>query len=288
MLGFGDQRHDVVQEGALGLDDLADFLEVLVVDPGDQHRVDLHQDAALDQHLQAFLLALDEDLRRLHAADALVVPVDPRVDLGADLRVHAVDGDGHVVDVVLGQLVHAVRQRQAIGGNAQLDVRRLLAEHAEGLEGALRVGQGIAGTGDAEHGHLRDGRRHRLDLPHRLQRVEHFGDHAGARLVGAVVLAVAVVALDVAGRRHRHVHAGEVVVGFFRVAGVVVHLLADMFRQLGKLIVRAAAGSRGATASTVLLRIVLPKYAQFHGRSPGKRKSPETEQSPCPIIKLLF
>ena len=34
---------------------------------------------------------------------------------------------------------------------------RLLAKLAERLEGALRVGQRIAGAGDAEHGHLRDG-----------------------------------------------------------------------------------------------------------------------------------
>ena len=61
MLGLGDQRHDVVQEGALGLDDLRHFLEMLVIDAGDQHRVDLDQDAARDQHLQALLLLLDQD-----------------------------------------------------------------------------------------------------------------------------------------------------------------------------------------------------------------------------------
>ena len=109
MLGFGDQRHDVVQEGALGLDDLRHFLQVLVVDAGNHHRVDLDQDALGDQHLQSLLLLLDEDGRAFASLDALVLPEDPRIDLRAHIGVDAVDGDGHVVDVVLRQFVHLTR-----------------------------------------------------------------------------------------------------------------------------------------------------------------------------------
>jgi hypothetical protein len=84
---------------------LRDFRQVLVIDAGNQHRVHLHQDAPRGQHLQPFLLLLDEDRRRLAAADAPVLPEDPRVDLRPDLRVDAVDGDRHVVDVVPGEFV---------------------------------------------------------------------------------------------------------------------------------------------------------------------------------------
>lgn len=59
--GRGDEQHQVVQEGAFGLDELGDRSQVHIVHAGDQHRVDLDQDAALDQHLQTLPLLLDED-----------------------------------------------------------------------------------------------------------------------------------------------------------------------------------------------------------------------------------
>ncbi len=57
-------------------------------------------------------------------------------------------------------------------------------------------------------------------------------DHAGARFIGAIVFAVAVVALDVAGRRHRDVHARVVMMRLFAVAGMVLDLLPDFRRQI--------------------------------------------------------
>ena len=154
-----------------------------------------------------------------------------------------------MVDVVLGDLVRVLRQVEPVGGHAELDVRRLLREHAEGLEGATGVGQGIAGSGDAEHRHLRNLRRDGLDLLEGLVGGEQLGHHARPRFVGAVVLAVAVVALDVAGRRHRHVHAGEVVVGVLGVARVILHLGADLVREVGERI-RCAAAAAGRAATT--------------------------------------
>ena len=58
--------------------------------------------------------------------------------------------------------------------------------------------------------HVREPLVHALVRPSALAQLGH---DAGPGLVGAVVLAVAVVALDVAGRGHRHVHAGIVVMG---------------------------------------------------------------------------
>ncbi len=52
------------------------------------------------------------------------------------------------------------------------------------------------------------------------------------------------MALDVAGRRHRNVHAREVMVRLLGIAGMVVHLGADMLRQVIELIVGGTAGVR--------------------------------------------
>jgi hypothetical protein len=49
------------------------------------------------------------------------------------------------------------------------------------------------------------------------------------------------MALDVAGRRHRHVHAGEIVMRLLGITRVVVHLGADVLRQMAELIVAGAA-----------------------------------------------
>jgi hypothetical protein len=113
---------------------------------------------------------------------------------------------------------------------------------AEGLEGLLRVGQRVARAGDAQHRHLRDLAGHGQHLLHRLVGRELLADHAGAAFIAAVVLAIAVVALDVAGRRHGHVHAGVVVVGLFAVAGVVLDLLPDLGGHVGRAVGRAATG----------------------------------------------
>ena len=140
----------------------------------------------------------------------------------------------------LHDLVHVVRQRQSVGGEAQLDVRRFLLQLAEGIEGLLRVRQRIAGTGDAQHRHLRNFGGDRQHFLHRLVGRQLLRHHAGARFVGAVVLAVAVIALDVAGRRHGDVHARVVVVRLLGIAGMVFHLLPDFRRH----VVRAAQTSR--------------------------------------------
>ena len=67
MLGRGDQRHDVVQEGAARLHRLVDLDQMLVVDARDHHRIDLAEDAALGQHFEALQLTLGQDPGRLDA-----------------------------------------------------------------------------------------------------------------------------------------------------------------------------------------------------------------------------
>ena len=82
----------------------------------------------------------------------------------------------------------------------------------ERLEGRGRVGERVSGPGDSHHRELRHLLGHRQHLADRVGGTEPLGDHAGPALVRAVVLPVAVVALDVARRRHGDVHPGEVLI----------------------------------------------------------------------------
>jgi hypothetical protein len=117
----------------------------------------------------------------LDAGDAPVLPEDPGVDLGAHLRVHHVDGDGDVVDVVLADLVDHLRQRQAVGGQAQLDVGRLLPaawrKVSKVFFGLASASPGPAMPSTVICGNLAGHGQHLL---HRLVGRELLADHAGA------------------------------------------------------------------------------------------------------------
>ena len=66
------------------------------------------------------------------------------VDFGGNVRIDGIDGDGHVIDIVLDEFIDAIRQGEAVGGNTELDVGGFLRELAEGLEGAFGLASGIA------------------------------------------------------------------------------------------------------------------------------------------------
>ena len=255
VLGFRDQRHDVVQERAARLDRLVDLDQVLVVDARDHHRIDLGENAGRGQQLQTFELALGQDLGGIAALPALVLVEDPRIDLLADFRIDHVDGDRDVIDVVILDHRHQLGQRQTIGRQAELDVRRHLRDALEGFEGLGRIGQRITGAGNAEHGHLRNRRSHRQHLARGLLGRQLFADHTGARFIGAVVLAIAVIALDVARRSHRHVHAGVMVMRLFAVARVVLDLFPDFRGHVGRAGRGTATRLAAATAGTTALMI---------------------------------
>ena len=103
-----DQWHDVVQERALAFDDAAHLSQVLVVDARDHHGVHLDQHPFVDGHLEPPLLLIDQDARGFFASDPTMVPKDPGIDLGPNLGIHAVDRDGQVIDVVLGELLDVI------------------------------------------------------------------------------------------------------------------------------------------------------------------------------------
>ena len=74
------------------------------------------------------------------------------------------------------------------------------------------------------------------------------------------------MALDVAGRRHRHVHAGEIVVSLLGIAGVVMNLGADVLRQMAELIAGGTAGV-GIAPATGFGSMAGIEYGKVHGSS---------------------
>jgi hypothetical protein len=213
-----------VQERAARLDGPVNLHEVSVVDAGDHHGIDLAEDAACAQHFEPEQLTLGQKLRGLPAGIALVVPEDPRVDVSADVRVDHIDRDRDVIDLELRDRLDVVGQREAVGRQTQLDVGRALRDEFERLEGFLRVGERVAGSGDAEHRHLGNRRGNREDFLRGLLGRELFADHARTRLVGAIVFSIAIVALDIAGGCDRDVHARIVVMRLFAIARMVLDL----------------------------------------------------------------
>ena len=112
MFGFGNQRHHVMQKCAFGFNNLADFRQMLIVYTGNHHRVDLNQNAFGNQHFQAFLLLFNQDFCGFYAFNAFIFPVNPRINLRADFRINAVNGDSDMIDIVLGQFLYRIGQRQ--------------------------------------------------------------------------------------------------------------------------------------------------------------------------------
>ena len=108
------------------LNDTAHFFKVGVIDTGDHDRIDLNQYALLYQHIQTLLLLLDQDLGTFLTFNATIVPVDPRIDLSTYLGVHGINGDGHVIDIMLSQFFNGSGERQTVGGHTQFDIRCLL------------------------------------------------------------------------------------------------------------------------------------------------------------------
>ena len=252
MGGIGDQRHDIVQEGAAFLDPLVDLDEMLVVDAGNHHGIDLGENAARGQHLEAEHLALVQNLRSFELRVALSLVEYPRIDLRPDLGIDHIDGDRHMVDVHRREFVDAVGQHQAVGGDAELDVGNVGRDILERRPGLVPVVTGVAGARDSKYGKLRHFVGDGDDLACRLVGRQLFGDDARPALVGAIVFAVAVVALDVARGRDRHMHAREIMVRLFGIAGMILDLLPGRLVHVAGL--GGGAAGRGRAAAVGELR----------------------------------
>ena len=133
---------------------------------------------------------------------------------------------------IVDQFIDVIGQREPVRRDAQLDIGDFLGDQGEGFLGLLPVVAGIAGPGDAENGKLRHLVGDGDDLAHCLLGRQLFGDDAGTAFVGAIVFAIAVIALNVAGRRDRNMHAGEIVMRLFRIAGMVLDAVPHLRRQI--------------------------------------------------------
>jgi len=87
-----------------------------------------------------------------------------------------------------------------------------------------------------------------------------FADDAGTRLIGAIIFAIAVVALNVAGGRDRDVHARVMVMRLLAVARMVLHLLPHVGSHIGWAGGRAAA--RLAAAAGCAATLVIGDFLQ--------------------------
>ncbi len=100
---------------------------MFVVNAGNHHRIHFNTNPLGNQHLQAFLLLVNQNLSAFDAFNPAVFPENPRINLGADFRIDTVNGNGDVVDVVFGKLFNRSRQGKAISRYAKFNIRRILA-----------------------------------------------------------------------------------------------------------------------------------------------------------------
>jgi len=125
-VGHREDGHDVLDVHAQFGQGLGDLQHVMVVDPRDDDGVRFDDDVVFLEDLDAFELAgQQQGGRGLAAQDDLAV-AGPGVDLGPDFRVHGVDRDGDVGDAQFGQGLGVGRQGQAVGGQAEEQVRVLV------------------------------------------------------------------------------------------------------------------------------------------------------------------
>ena len=109
-------------------------------------------------------------------------------------------------DLELRQFIQIGRQPQAVGGQAQQEVRKPLPNQANGFQGLFGVGERVSRAGDARHGDAGLFLQDLFQVGDGLLGLEHRAGDPGAALVDAIILAVAIIAHDVALRRHRQVH----------------------------------------------------------------------------------
>lgn len=98
--------------------------------------------------------------------------------------------------------------------------------------GCFRIGQGMAGAGDTEHSQLWNSGGYREQLSRRLLRSELVTTNIRTRFIGAVVLTIAVVALNIASRRDRDMDASVMMMNFFAIAGMSPNFVPDFERQI--------------------------------------------------------
>ncbi len=110
-----------------------------------------------------------------------------------------------MADFQFDQFVDVLDKTEPIRGDAKKNIGKLLAHEPKRLHGFDRIGERIAWAGNPDHGQLRHLRVHRLEVGHGLERRQKHAGNTGAGFIGTIEGAIAIIALQIAFRRHRQV-----------------------------------------------------------------------------------
>ena len=214
-----NQWQDVDDVDSQILDVLDQFRDVMVVDTGN------HDDVNLDDHSEfgalayAFELSVYEDGGGFDTGEFLPIYYNRIIYLGTDVRVTGIHGNGDEPYAKIMELLCGTREGQTIGGDAECQVREFPVEHLQCFECRL-VGKWVTGAGYTYDLEFRNAFLDVADLLDRFQWSQDLAGDTWARFIAAIELTIAVVALDVAVRCYREVHASEFVMRFLVVAWV--------------------------------------------------------------------
>jgi hypothetical protein len=111
-----------------------------------------------------------------------------------------------VGDLEVRQVIKIRGQPQAVGGQAQQEIRKPLPDEANGLQGLFGVGERVSRSGNTRHGDAGLFLQDLLKIGDGLLGLEHRAGDPGPAFVDAIILAVAIIAHDVALGRHRQVY----------------------------------------------------------------------------------
>ena len=203
--------------------------DMFLVDTGNNDAVDFDEDVAGFQPTDGLQLTFQQDRGGFGGPQDALADAHPGVNLGADLRVHGIDGDRHVAHLQFGQFIQIRRQIQAVGGDTEHHLRAALAHEAAGFQGLGRIGKRITRPGDAHHADMGLLAQHLLKVNHGLGRREDGAGNAGSTLVDTIELTVAELALDIAARRHRQMHPAETAMGLAIETGMIVDIHGSIF-----------------------------------------------------------
>jgi len=204
---IGEHGHAVEEIRPQLLHGLGNLEDMLIVDPRDQDGIDLHRNPMRLQVLDCRQLPGKKQFRRLATVIGNLAIPHPTVNFCPHLRINGIDGDGHMGDIELGQFRDIGADTQTVAGQTEDHLRILCIDQPHGFHGRLRIGKGVAGSGNAGHGDARLLFQNLAHVNQGLLRAQDRAGHPGPRLVDAVVFAVAVIALDIAVRGHRQMDA---------------------------------------------------------------------------------
>ena len=223
----GNKLHDVGHMRAKVAHGLHNRGDVVVVDALEQHRVDLADNACRRERPQARQLVCQKQASGGFARVPLAVELGVTVDARPDGGIHGIDGHGGVAHAHALHVLHKFGQGQAVGGHAEGDGRVFGADHLQRAKGGLGIGKGVARPGYAHHRKVGHVAPHLDEALKGLLGRKHGGGHAWAAFVGAVVLAQAVVAAQVAQGRDGQMQPGGRGAGAAAETGVGRRALAD-------------------------------------------------------------